>query len=759
MILKKVNFLQFLTVVILVLICLGLDIYSHTALKARFLYTPVFYIPIVLAAAWWGLKGGFSVSLILTCLYLGINFSSLDAVDLSRGFVFVFVGLITGIVTEQNKEAHKKLLQEKEIAQRYLDIAGVMFVVINTDERVALINKRGCDLLGYTQDEIIGKNWFDNFVPEKTRNEMRSVFRRIMAGEIGLFGYFENPILTRSREERIISWYNTVNRNEAGEIIATLSSGLDITERKRSEEILAESENKFKTIFNNAFDGIILVDVEDKRFYLGNRSFAELLGYSEEEIPRLGVEDIHFPKDMPIILERFQQLAEGKIPIANNLPVKRKDGSLFYADISAAKVTLGGRVYLLGIFRDVTVHNAAQKILMASETKYRSIINTAKDGFWHVDARGHFLDINLAACRMLGYNREELLKMKIADIEAVEKPDDIIGRINKVKDAGGECFESRHRRKDGSIIDVEISTNFIKDIEGVEGIFVFVQDITARKKAEERLRESENKFRNLVDKSLFGVYLIAGEELIFKYVNPKLAEIFGYSAEELIEKKGPVDVVFKDDWPLVRENLKKRISGNVESMHYEFRGVKKSGEPIDLEVYGSKTIFSGAPAVIGGLLDVTERKRKEEELKKAYAELKVAENHLIQAEKMRVVGSLASGIAHEVKNPLSILLQGVDYFERNIKTKNKDILLVIGQMKHAIERANNIVKGLLDFSTIFKMENSVADLNSITKNCLSLLKNEFLQYNIRIVEETQSNIPKVEVDVNKIEQVFINLLM
>ncbi len=135
-----------------------------------------------------------------------------------------------------------------------------------------------------------------------------------------------------------------------------------------------------------------------------------------------------------------------------------------------------------------------------------------------------------------------------------------------------------------------------------------------KKLPKEEFDESEDKFRDLAEKSLAGIYLI--QDSIFKYGNPKFAEMFGYTVEEVLNGMGPHDMVSPDDWPLVENNIKKRLSGDAESIHYEFKGVKKNGEIIGLEVYGSRIIYRGRPAVIGTMLDITKRKRAEELLKR-----------------------------------------------------------------------------------------------------------------------------------------------
>lgn len=138
-------------------------------------------------------------------------------------------------VTER-KRAAETLEREKARAQTYLDIAGVIIVVIGADETVRLINKKGAEILGYEEREIIGRNWFKSFIPPRMRGQVRSAFQRLMSGSGELPEYFENPVKTRRGEERMIAWRNALVRDGAGAVIATLSSGEDITARKLAEE-------------------------------------------------------------------------------------------------------------------------------------------------------------------------------------------------------------------------------------------------------------------------------------------------------------------------------------------------------------------------------------------------------------------------------------------------------------------------------------------------------------------------------------------
>jgi len=142
----------------------------------------------------------------------------------------------------ERKQLWDTLLEERNRAQQYLNIAGVIIVALNEKGQVTLINKRGTEVLGYAEEDIIGKNWFDLCVPEETREKVKEIFRKLMAEKVKVAEYHENPILTRGVEERIIAWHNTIVRDKTGNIIGTLSSGEDITERKRTEAELLRSE-------------------------------------------------------------------------------------------------------------------------------------------------------------------------------------------------------------------------------------------------------------------------------------------------------------------------------------------------------------------------------------------------------------------------------------------------------------------------------------------------------------------------------------
>lgn len=157
---------------------------------------------------------------------------------------------------EERKTLEEKERFEKERAQRYLDIAGVAIVALNERGEVTLINKKGCEILGYREGEVLGKVWFDHFLPEESREAVSAVFKRLLAGEIDPVEHYENPLRTKAGEQRVIAWYNTLLRDERGNPAGTLSSGEDVTERVKAEEALRRAHEELSR-FSSELEGII----------------------------------------------------------------------------------------------------------------------------------------------------------------------------------------------------------------------------------------------------------------------------------------------------------------------------------------------------------------------------------------------------------------------------------------------------------------------------------------------------------------------
>ncbi len=258
-------------------------------------------------------------------------------------------------IEDERKKAEEAVREERDRAQKYLDVAGVMFLVIGVDQKVRLINQEGCKILGYNEEDIIGKNWIENFIPERVRDEVNVVAERLSKGETEAFEYFENPVLTKSGEERIISWHNTMLRDKDGSITDALCSGQDITDSKRAEEALRQSEERLKILFESAPDAIFLNDAKGN-FVDGNKTAEEMVGYAKEELIGKNVSETGLlsEEQMPKAFKHLEDIAMGKPTGPDEFTLKRKDGSYVTVEIRTFPVRIGNQTLGLGIARDIT---------------------------------------------------------------------------------------------------------------------------------------------------------------------------------------------------------------------------------------------------------------------------------------------------------------------------------------------------------------------------------------------------------------------
>src|SRR5574343_1655652 len=201
--------------------------------------------------------------------------------------------------------------------------------------------------------------------------------------------------------------------------------------------------------------------------------------------------------------------------------------------------------------------------------------------------------------------------MHVSQLVAETAPVGAAERHAMIQRTGHQQFEDIHRRKDGSLWDVEISAT-LRPNAGNQ-VVAFIRDISQRKRNEAALRDAERKFLALVQQSLVGVYIIRDGNWV--YINPQMAHMFGYASAEVCMAACRVsDLVAPENRALVAENLRRRLSGEVDQLNYGFTGLRKNGERIEVEVFGSTLEYDGRPAVLGLVLDITERKRAESEL-------------------------------------------------------------------------------------------------------------------------------------------------
>jgi PAS domain S-box-containing protein len=257
--------------------------------------------------------------------------------------------------------------------------------------------------------------------------------------------------------------------------------------------------------------------------------------------------------------------------------------------------------------------------------------------------------------------------------------------------------------------------------------------------AQEALKESEEKYRSVVEQSLVGVYLVQND--ILTYVNRKFCEIYSYEYDEIVDKLTPYDLIHPDDRSIIKENIGHRIKDGKGSSEFEFRGVDKNGKIIALKGLGRASLFHGQPAIMGTLIDITKEK--------------VLEQELLHAQKMEAIGTLAGGIAHDFNNILMALM-GYANLIQTMMEKDDPLRVYVDPIISCIGKATSLTQSLLVFSRKQVMELKPQQVNPLIKNMEKLLRRllpEDIEFDMALGEDTT-----ILADTTQIDQVLINLV-
>ncbi len=270
-------------------------------------------------------------------------------------------------ITSNHRQARITLMEEKDKKQMYLDIAEVILVALDQNGQITLINRKGCRILGYEQEELIGKNWFQTCLPRENRDEVFKIFKQLMAGKIEPVEYYENPVLTRHGEVRLIAWHNANLKNKHGDISGTLSSGQDITEQKQAEEALQKSEAWYRELFENMSSGVAVYEAVDNGTDFIFKDFNKA-GEKIDNIKREGLIGKKVTRVFPAVkefglLEVFQQVWRTGKPQHHPISLYKDKRIVGWRENYVYKLPTG---QIVAVYDDVTEQKKAENELKNS---------------------------------------------------------------------------------------------------------------------------------------------------------------------------------------------------------------------------------------------------------------------------------------------------------------------------------------------------------------------------------------------------------
>jgi PAS domain S-box-containing protein len=492
-----------------------------------------------------------------------------------RGGQIVGVQAILTDVTKR-KRAEQLLREERDRVQKYLDIAGVLLIVIDTEERVGLINKKGREILGYTEQEILGKNWFDNFLPPRIRARTRAIFDGLMAGQADENEYAEGVVLTQDGRERIMGWHNTLLQDEAGRILGTLSSGEDITKRRQAEE-------GYRSLVDHSLQGLVIF--QDGKAVFANQAMAKITGYAIDEMLAMSAEQVRdcvHPEDREIVWQNHRRRLAGElVPEHYEMRGIRKDGLVCWLDIHASRIDYRGKSAIQAAYIDITERKHADQLMRTLATAAMELVElpAEADLFQFIGEKvlaligrgvvsvnsieGDTLTVRQIAGattvamklaqRLLG---RAVIGMPMKGLHEAARTNLLTGKLTKVE--GGlyelffhtvprpvcwtlekgvgiqECHAIGIRRPGTLFGNVTILTQKGTELNaGVIETFVNQASVALeRRRAEEVVRESEVKYRELFENAREAIVIFNLEKTITD-VN-KFVETYGFRQEDLI---------------------------------------------------------------------------------------------------------------------------------------------------------------------------------------------------------------------------------
>ncbi len=528
-------------------------------------------------------------------------------IDLSGGGTIDIGGLkLTQIIV---RDISKRKRAEERFRRLFDSIPDPAFL-LDEDGIIREINEIFHKKRDLSEEEIIGSHFKDlPFVPEETEEEAWENFqKRLSEEEVEPYTVrIEGPY-----GEDQVSEINASVVKDGDQVIGVIGVARDVTERVQAEE-------KFRQLFQGLPNPAYLVNKE-AIIEETNEAACEHLGLDKEEIlgstPLDLVEILDEDGVEKRMMERFEKVKKGEgVPIIEH-ELRTPDGEIHYVELEAVPFELQGVIKgVVIIVHEITGRKKMEKMLQESEKKYRNITENANDMISFVDFEGKILYANKTHENLLGYNVEELEGKKFFKYLHEDDFENVRKTFEKLKEEREASVEARLENTNGDYRYYEAKGKILSEDENDENrILIISRDITERKKMEEELRESREKYRTLVEQSHDGIFIYRGDRLLF--VNNRICEILGYDKEELYDIY-VWDLVHPDDRERVKEIGKNRFQGKEVPNTYEARVISKNGETKTLSFAINSIQFEGERAALAAVRDITEKKTAEKELKES----------------------------------------------------------------------------------------------------------------------------------------------
>ncbi len=491
---------------------------------------------------------------------------------------------------------------------------------------------------------------------------------------------------------------------------------------------MPNQQNDWQQLFEAITDQVAVIGL-DHKIIAANHAVEHMTGLTADElVGKYCYEALHCSHDKPEDCPHFAML-HSSLPQPVEMAME-VHGSHYLVSISPIFDEKGKLLKTVHIARDVTS-------LKKEKFRNEEILRTAMDGFFLISRSGEFVDANVAASEITGYSRTELLGMNVVDIDVKYSSLELSKLMDEIVSKGATRSETLVQRKDGMIIDAELSVNFMADDAGQ--FIVFMKDITKRKNAERALKESEGKLNAIFNATQDGILVADAETKMFLTGNKRICEMLGYSLDEIITL-GVGDIHPPKELSYVVSQFERQARKEIEVV-LDLPVIRKDGSVFFADISSSPVEIDGKEFLVGGFRDATRRREVEERTR--------------QAQKLEAIGTLASGIAHDFNNILSAIL---GYSELALLDISPDstVNMEIKEVIKAGNRAKELVRQILTFSRRDRGEFSAQKIQIIAKEVLKLLRST-IPASIEIKQDIDDRCGTVLADPTQMHQLLMNL--
>jgi PAS domain S-box-containing protein/putative nucleotidyltransferase with HDIG domain len=545
--------------------------------------------------------------------------------------------LISLVDVTAAKETELKVAESEEKNRLLVDNAAEGIIVIQ-DGLLKFANPKCTEISGYTNQELLSRSFLEVVHPDDRQTIAENYIKRI-AGEDAPNNY-RFRIVDKAGSAKWLQ-INTVQFGWEGKP-AVLSLLTDVTARQEAEEAFRESESRYRLLAENVSDVIWSLNLRTKRVFL-SPSVTRLLGYTPEEAQGMKMKELVSPTSYAKALRAYYDLSgkpgNGPHHRASSTLIEtelmRKDGSFVWVDISVTMLrdANGQPTEIFGVMRDITQRKKVEEDLRTSEEYFRALIENAWDAIAIVSADGTLLYESPSSARILGYEPEEIVGKNLAEFVRREDIAAIAGTFRKFRTEPGSIVmvDAGFRHKDGHYIECEGTLqNFLHDPK-ISGVVANYRDVTDRRRAEEAIRNSEERFRNLVEATSDWVWEVDPNG-VYIYASPNVRQVLGYEVSEVIGK-----TVF--DYMPVRESsrfskvFKSYVAKREPFAFVESTRLHKDGRVVTMEISGVP-FFSEDGSLLGyrGIgRDITDRKKTEKDLENSLKKVEKTMEATIQA--------------------------------------------------------------------------------------------------------------------------------